>query len=71
MSPKNTSRTLDGIVIDLQSEQEKLRDLVESALKAHHDKINDLEMKEFAALRREVRLLAARVQRIEERLGRS
>lgn len=69
MSPKKTSRTLDGIVIDLENDLKKLRDFVNSALKAHQDKINDLEVKELAELRKELRHLAARVQRIEEKLG--
>ncbi len=68
MPLKKTSRTLEGIVTDLEEDLKNLREFVTNAIDAHQSKINELEIKQLAALRNELRRLEARVKRIEEKL---
>lgn len=66
MPSKTGSRTPDN---GLKEEVEKLQKIVESGLRAHERKINDLEMSVIARLRDEIRDVAKRVRQIEQKLA--
>ena len=68
MGSKKASHTLDDRVANLEKQVEKLARLVAEGISAHRDKINELEVGQIAELRKALRLLTARVDRIEKTL---